>query len=117
MADDRPLTSEEMIRKARESLSQASRFPTPEVEEATADLEPADEPDPDDPKPLATARAQRPHRTLRKSRPPLPADPFFGSPRRSGTHSKPQPIVLIIAVVVAVLGIALFLAAVAANAP
>ena len=113
MADDRPLTSEEMIRKARESLSQASRFPTPEMEEATADLEPADEPDPDDPKPLATARAQRPHRTLKKSPPPLPADPFFGSPRRSGT----QPIVLIIAVVVAVLGIALFLAAVAPNAP
>ncbi len=113
MADDRPLTSEEMIREARESLSQASRFPTPEVEEATADLEPVDEPAPHDPRPLATARAQRPRQTLKTSRPALPADPFFGSPRRSGT----QPIVLIIAVVVAVLGIALFLAAVAPNAP
>lgn len=117
MADDRPLTSEEMIREARESLSQASRFPTPEVEEATADLESADEPAPHDPKPLATARAQRPRQTLKTSPPPLPVDPFFGSSRRSGTHSKPQPIVLIIAVVVAVLGIALFLAALAPNAP
>ncbi len=114
MADDRPLTSEEMIRRAREDLTQAAKFPAPDTEEAAEDLEPDDEPDSYDPEPRVTARARRSRRTLRKSRPPLPADPFSGSSRRQQTT--PPAVAIIISLVLAVLGIAVLLA-VAANAP
>ncbi len=117
MADDRPLTSEEMIRRAREDLGHAATYPSPDNEEAAEDLEPDDEPDSDDPAPRMTARAQRPRRTLKKSRPPLPADPFFDRSRPRRQQTTPPAVAIIIAVAVAVLGIAVLLASVAANAP
>ena len=115
MADDRPLTSEEMIRRAREDLAQASKIPTPDVEEASADTELDDEPDSDDPEPFTTARAQRPSRPTRRSR-PLPPDPFSGSSRPRRQQTTPPAVAIIISVVLAVMGIAVLLA-VAANAP
>ncbi|MEE8497596.1 MAG: hypothetical protein V3S62_03590 [Acidimicrobiia bacterium] len=117
MTDDRPLTSEEMIRRAREDLAQAAKFPAPDTEEAAADLEPDDEPVSDDPEPRLMARAQRPRGTLKKSRPPLPVDPFSRPRRRRSQQTNPPAVAIIIAVAVAVLGIAVLLAAVAANAP
>lgn len=116
MVDDRPLTSEEMIRRAREDLTQAATFPAPDTEEAAEDLEPDDEPDSDDLEPRVAARAQRLRRTLKKSRPPLPADPFSGPRRPRRQQTTPPAVAIIIAVITAVMGIAVLLA-VAANAP
>jgi hypothetical protein len=117
MVDDRPLTSEEMIRRAREDLAQATKFPAPDTEESAADLEPDDEPDSDDPEPRVTARAQRPRRSFTKSRPPLPTDPFSGPRRPRSQQTNPPAVAIIVAVLVAVMGIAILLASVAANAP
>ncbi len=117
MADDRPLTSEEMIRKAREDLSQASSIPMPDVEEGTADLDPADDPDSDDPEPFTAAGAQRSRRALKRSRPPLPPDPFSDSSPTRRQQGRPRTAAIIISLVVAVLGIAVLLATTAANAP
>ncbi len=117
MADDRPLTSEEMIRRAREDLAHAATYPAPDKEEAAEDLEPDDEPESDDPAPRVTARSQRLRRTLKKSRPPLPPDPFSGPRRPRSQQTNPPAVAIIIAVAVAVLGIAVLLASVAANAP
>ena len=117
MADDRPLTSEEMIRKAREDLSQAAKFPAPDTEETTEDLDPDDESDSDDPEPFTAASAQRSRRALKRSRPPLPPDPFSDSSLTRRQQGRPRTAAIIISLVVAVLGIAVLLATTAANAP
>ncbi len=117
MADDRPLTSEEMIRRAREDLAHAATYPAPDKEEAAEDLEPDDEPDSSDPEPRVTARTQRPRQTLKKTRPPLPTDPFSRPRRPRSQQTNPPAVAIIIAVAVAVLAIAVLLASVAANAP
>jgi len=84
MADDKPLSSEDMIRLAREELNLPPRSDHLELEIDFEDLE--DEPDLIEEEPPVEARPSRRQRRPAKSR-PVPVDPFAarstGQPNRS----------------------------------
>ncbi len=114
MSDDRPLTSEEMIRQARKGLE--SPF-VPDLEPDRHLTEPEDEaeaePEPTTHNTPAATRtsAQRPRRQQRR---PTPSDPFARSkPIRKKASGRAFS--LLIGVVAVLIGIAIALSAIAGT--
>ena len=111
MEDDQPLSSEEMIRRAREGFSD-----TP-VPPSTEGIGPVEEPElVQDPLPTdITTRRSRPR--LKQRGMPLPPDPFSDRQHTLSPQARARALGMISAIAMLLLGIGVAVALFAANAP
>lgn len=111
MTDDRPLSSDEMIRQAREQLSVT---PEPLYPDA---VEPMDDSDfVDDPLPIETAtRKSRPRTSRRHNK--LPPDPFASRERPLTPQAKARALAIFSGIAMLLLGIGVAVALFASTTP
>lgn len=114
MEDDRPLSSEDMIRQAREELD--LRPSSDHLESPVPTADPDEDPalvEEDLPIEFVKSRPQRPSRRQGA----LPDDPFVRRTRSGSGQPNPRALAVVVAVAMLVIGIAIAIASFSAAAP